>query len=352
MQLDLPSILPRVAPTLRGGALFIDNSSYSYLNRCDRAGLYHILYHRQLNSNVDALNFGGAVHEGLRVRYESGGLGYETLGAQVTAATAHLKKNPISVGDWRTPEYLVEVLQDYNRKYIVEDFQLLTLGDKPLVELSFAIPLGEIELPCDLQLMSREVDTSLPYNEWFPNQPTPITLRTVRRIPIIWCGRIDLVIQRSGVWISDHKTTSVFGPTYYRQFSLSPQFAGYSFAVQQALDVIVQGYMINVLAIRKPTKTGKGIEFDRRYLPITQQRVAEWRHNTLQKLGHFFNMLATGEMPPMRDYACGRNEWQRPCQYLGICDLEDNQKDMYMFTGDFKDITWSPLLGDEQEGEV
>jgi hypothetical protein len=343
----LDSLPSHVPPLLKGGAFFIDNSTYDSILQCERMGLWKVVHQRQLRGKASALNFGGAVHAGLQVRYASGGLAHESLAEQVKHGLDHLARNPVELGDWRTPSVLQEVLIGYAREYPVEDFQVFTLDGKPLVELAFAVPLGVIHLPAPLLIPSVEDtdDRKLTDVEKAQLKGGRVILREMVEIPVIWTGKIDMVIDRGdGLWLADHKTTSVFGPTYFEQFHLAGQFSGYSFALEQCLGRLPLGVLINALAIRQETRTGKGTTFHRAYLPIPEQQVREWQTNTLNVLSNFFQGLYDGNFP-MRTCSC-RTKWQRNCEYLGVCQLSPESRQIYLHSGDFETTHWSPLNQD------
>jgi len=338
------SLLP---PLLRNGAFYIDNSSFEHLFRCEREALYALIHKRQWNGDVSALNFGSSCHAGLAIRYRNGGMAMDSFQGMMEACSTSLAKLPCEPGDWRNLEYAVEVMRLYCLEYPYEDFEVLTMTQTdpkdplnkinvPLVELPFAVPLGTVVLPQPMLLTS--VDDSDPDNKL-------ISLTEYTEIPIVWMGKIDLIVRKSGkIWFPDHKSTSMFGPNYFDQFNLHGQFSGYKWALQEVLKTQVEGVIVNVLAIRKPTKTGKGIEFGRREIPIPQYQVDEWRDNTLSLLADFFSMLEYWDFP-MRTVSC-INKWGRKCDYYGVCALPPNQREIYLNTGDYKNTTWSPLNAD------
>lgn len=308
---------------------------------CDRKAEYRILHKREFGGKANALNFGGAVHAGLDVRYRGGEFAQETLQAQMAAAISYLQDQPTD--DWRTAELACDVLHQYSLSYPADDFSVMNLDGHSFVELPFAVPLGVLELPEPLTLP----DITLSPEELNDYKTAAlasgqVSLGSYDRIPVIWCGKIDLVIVHNGkCWICDHKTTSMFGDTFFEQFNLSSQFMGYKWALQESLKINIEGVLINALAMRKPTKTGKGITFHRMYMPTEGYLIEEWHQNTLENIGAFFQSLANGYFP-MKTTAC-RTKWHSNCEYLRVCTLPAEQRDMYINTGDFRDVTWSPL---------
>lgn len=328
-------------PLLKGGAFFIDNSTYESLMDCHRKAEYRILHKREFGGKANALNFGGAVHAGLDVRYRGGEFAQETLQAQLAAVIGYLQDQPTD--DWRTAELACDVLHQYSLTYPADDFSVVEKEGHKFVELPFAVPLGVITLPEPMMLPDMMLDPAAEGDYRTAALAEGIlSLRTFTEIPIIWCGKIDLVVIHNGkFWICDHKTTSMFGDTYFQQYNLSSQFMGYKWALQESLQVSIEGVLINALAIRKPTKTGKGISFHRMYMPTEGYLIEEWHRNTLSNIGSFFQSLAEGYFQ-MQTTSC-RTKWHSNCEYLQVCTLPEEQRDMYIGTGDFRDVTWSPL---------
>lgn len=350
----MPIDLSNSPPLLKGGAFFIDNSTYESVQECDRKAQYRILNKREIIGRDNALNFGGACHAALDMRYRTGGYAHDSLAEQQLAGIRYLNEH--ITDDWRNSELLVEVLNGYSRTYPVEDFQLVASPDKegkpvPFVELPFAVPLGEVELSEPMMLPNLRMDQILTgtssevYKRVALEAVGEIETIPVRTVPVIWTGKIDLVITHNGeYWLADHKTSSMFGDSYFEAYKISSQFMGYKWALEEMLHVPVAGTLVNVLAIRKPTKTGKNCTYHRQYMRVEDHMVPEWRSNTMHQISEFFANLQHGYFP-MRTTAC-RTKWHRNCEYLGVCTLPPAQREMYLRTGDFQSVTWSPLRED------
>jgi len=329
----LQNVNGEYVPFLKGGAFFIDNSTYEVLMECERKAFYQIVRKRQPKGRANPLNFGSAVHAGLDARYKVGGIATDTLPMQLQSAMGFLEGNPTD--DWRTAELLIDVLSLYSRTYQCEDFEVLSnseTGEK-FVELPFGVEFGEIELVEETLLPSLNDDGSM-------------SMLTLSKIPVVWSGKIDLVVIHNGkYWLVDHKTTSMFGDSYFEQYRMSSQFLGYKWALEKTLGIKIEGVMINVLAIRKPTKTGKGCTFHRQWMPAPDHAVPEWRDNTLTNITNWFQCLLDGYVP-MRTTSC-RTKWHSNCQYINVCTMLPQSREVYLMTGDFEEVTWSPLRGDE-----
>src|SRR6185312_10107642 len=155
--MNLPS-LPLV-----DGALFIDNSTLEQLQICPRSMQHSRLDQRILAGERHALNFGTAMHGALEYRYKN--CGSRAPGCADEELMAGIFKTMFAEhpmpdeDDHRDLNFAIELMQRYNAKYHLEPFNVLVdKNDKPMVELSFALPLythenipvyftGRIDLP-------------------------------------------------------------------------------------------------------------------------------------------------------------------------------------------------------------
>lgn len=311
---------PLLQSILIDGAFIIDNSNFEYITTCPRSALYHILRRRKSAGHKAALNFGGAVHAGLEIRYKSQEaialVTEATYSKQCEAVMSYLETHPIRDDEFRTGTFATDVLRAYNTTYISEPFKLLhDASDSPLVELSFAVPIGE-----------------------------------VLGIPCVWAGKVDLAIQWEGrYWVLDHKTTSILGATYFNQYYNSNQMIGYCWALERLIGKNVAGALVNVLAIRRPTKTGKSIEFVRQRFEYPSSRIEEWQSNTLGIIENFFHECnkevkdESDRFPMHTNWCVGKYGM---CPYFDVCTVPTSQKETMLMSGLYDDVTWSPLKED------
>lgn len=308
---------PLLEKILIDGAFVIDNSNFEVITTCPRAALYQILHKRKSTGHKAALNFGGGIHAGLEVRYKSPeAVSFctpVTYSEQCSALMSYLETHPIGEDEFRTPTFGADVLRAYNQNCTSEPFTvLLDASGAPMVELAFAVPIGE-----------------------------------VAGIPCVWSGKVDVAISWEGrYWVLDHKTTSILGGTYFNQFYNSNQMIGYCWALEHVLGQQVAGALINVLAIRRPTKTGKSIEFVRQRFEYPRSRIEEWQGNTLSIIENFFHecekpLENESERFPMHTQWCIGKFGQ--CQYFDVCTVPSQQRMQMLNSGLYEDITWSPL---------
>lgn len=320
----LAELTKRYPLLIRDGALFIDNSTLEKITTCPRSAFYYMIRKRELNGRKDSLNFGSGMHAGLASLYtdyyKDSFNDKDSVDRALKCITDHFEANPQDSETFRTVDRAVDMLLQYHKKYTVEPFTIHHMHEfdkKPCVEIPFAVPIGRIE-----------------------------------DVPIIWTGRIDAVIRWDKLlWILDHKTTSIFGGTYFEQFRNSGQFIGYCWAYEQVMHERVHGVLINALAIRKITPSGKPVEFARERIDYTRDQINEWQQNTMRIINTFLgyavaglgldNDLANTDEFPMHSPWC-HNKYGK-CQYFEVCTLPINQRDVYLNSREFAPVTWNPL---------
>jgi hypothetical protein len=148
----------------------------------------------------------------------------------------------------------------------------------------------------------------------------------------------------------DHKSTSVGGEFYMTEYFTSNQMKGYTWALRELFggEVTVKGAMINALVCRKPTRTGKGIEFMRQKFEYDADILAEWLRNTLSIMSDFLYSAERNYFPMMTSQCNGRFS---PCQYRDVCAMSPQTRLQWLFSDAFKDDVWDPLHEDEVDLE-
>ena len=302
-------IIAKYPLLFKDGALFLDNTALEKITTCPRSAFYYLVRKREGDGKKGALNFGSGVHEGLAYRYSNAGVYNDGECRQKSCEKTHehFLLNPQPDDEWRTADLAVRVVDKYCNENITEIFTVNkdSIG-KPVVECGFAVPIGEID-----------------------------------GIPIIWTGKIDVAITlEQGLWLMDHKTTSILGPTYFQQFYNAGQFIGYTWAYRQLTGQQPRGVLINAIAVRKPSKTGKEIEFARERIAYTNDQVNEWQNNTLNIIATFLGYCNSGYFP-MHTAWCHAK--YGVCPYFDVCTLPTAQREILLTSRAYKDVTWSPL---------
>lgn len=290
---------------LTDGALFIDNTSLEMFTTCPRQAYYYIVRKRERTRDSGAKNFGSGLHKALEVMRKG-------TADPVEAMLEHFKETPQPLDEWRTPDLALKTLAAYKTSYPFDDFTILRAEDNtPYVELPFAIPIGKV------------------------------TLHDGTDIPCVWTGKIDMLVEYQGktmVW--DNKTTSILGVQFFDEFSNSSQMLGYVWAAQHLLARPVAGAIIDALCNRKPSKTGVAQQFERQPVYFTQDRIAEWTHNTLAICSDFLSHASRNFFPMHTKWCVAK---YGKCQYFDVCTSPDEQREFLLGTDMYKDVTWSPL---------
>jgi hypothetical protein len=308
--------------------LFIDNSTLENFTACPRKYQFYAIEKREWNGPKTALNFGTNIHKAFEARnrlLKKGVSPLESFDEQVKALRESFKKHPTDMDDFRTLDRAIETMRKYEAEVIREDFEVLTFEDgTPIVEMPFAIPLGVVYVP--------------------PNKLTRLdgTVYEHDYIRVIWMGRIDAGIRRkSNILVWDCKTTSILGNQFYDEFHLSNPQIGYCWALQRILNERVHGSMIQAIANRKWTKTGKPIEFSRNVFYFTEGQIQEWLVNTLHVIDDLINCALRSYFPVHTKQCVHR---YGKCFYHDVCILSTPEQRKFALMSDmFRPVTWSPL---------
>lgn len=308
---------PITLPLIDGDTLLIDNSSLEKFTTCPRSAQFAIAMRKVPSGERVPLKFGGIVHKILEARYRAA--------TSMHAQSPEVEQVMLAIArdeflSWQPPEddfrnfdCVTTFISKYGEQYPFESFDVVKLPDgKPFIEVPFALPLGEI------------VDGA------------------GKSIKLVWTGRIDLAYTINGsLYIMDHKTTSIMGPSYFTQFEISHQMYGYAWAAEQILGTQVIGVVINALGVRKPSKTGKAFEFQRQLIPISRPLLAEWKTDCLHIVADFVEMCRRGYLPRHTSWCVGKFG---ECPYRKVCTLDSVEQRMFMLnSGEFQTNDWSPL---------
>ena len=149
----------------------------------------------------------------------------------------------------------------------------------------------------------------------------------------------------STIRVIDHKTTSMGGDTFFDDFTLSQQTVGYAWAASQLAGTPVTEFLLNALMIRKPTRTGKGIEFERRSFFYPQYMQDEWKTDVLASVESFVFSMLHGSFPKYTKWCMGK---YGSCQYHSVCSSPPQARDFVLSTDMFSNVSWSPLNEKEE----
>jgi hypothetical protein len=289
-------------PILRNGALFIDASTLEgRFMTCPREYFYYGVRKRERSEGKEGLMFGSFMHDHLLTPH------YRGTPPDIEEALRTHFPNALS-DDYRNGGYAKEVWNTYTKSYPNEPFTVLRDAEGALcVEKSFAVPI------CN-----------------------------VNGIPVIWCGRMDLIVQWPDEPPSplDHKTSAMGGETVWEQYSNSTQQTGYVWALQQLLGVKCESYCINLILTRRLTKTGAGVECVRQRFTVQQPIIDSFPEHVAGIVDHMFRCFEK-EHFPMHTAQCTRKYGR--CEFLPVCKLAPDQRESILSTGLYTNVTWSPL---------
>lgn len=322
-------------PTI-GWHMFIDNSLGMDKLTCPTEWNYANNMRLTPVGTKAALNFGQAIHSGLATRYKLSGSKAVTPAVWLTmqsSITEHFLTSPQPDGEYRDLTLATNLLSGYNKAYGDETFTIVEGKTGPHVEHSFAHLLHKFT-----GLAVIMPDGSL-----------------VSEITVFYIGRIDLIVkdESGNTLITDHKTSSVYGQTFWDEMHMTPQFPGYAWAFRETYGVKPWGVMIDAIRIRKPTKkdaqeaeyTGADFsfrrdDFVRDLWPISDERIDEWKENSIALLDEGLYFAQKGYYP-MRTNQCVRKFGH--CPFYNVCSVPRDSRDAMLSSGEFVKNEWSPL---------
>lgn len=313
----------------------IDNSTLTKFQTCPRSAEFYVLYRRTSNTKV-ALVFGGAVHKGLESLYLHG-FNPDGLAIGESRILQHFRDNPV-VQDWRTDVHAVTCLRKYYNEY-KDDTTIKVLNTpsgEPFIEKSFDVELGHIDVDDELhypveKLVGKAIADTLPNKHWLK----------IRRIYVHFIGRLDLLVQYvdGKKRVADHKTTTMLGDTFFDSFILDQQPTGYVYACEQIFGERPDGFLLNALALRKPTPSGKPFEFHRKYYNYSAAQVEEWRQDFISLTSDFLSHAFRGYFPKSTPWCFGK---YGACPYFEVCRLPKEHRLSMLNTSAYMDVTWDP----------
>lgn len=274
--------------------------------RCPRAYHYNAMLKRESAEPKAGRAFGRVIHTVLKAHYNGQ---KPDIDALFDAEAEELAND-----EFRTVAFAKQIYEEYSTLFAVEPFTVHELGDTPIVEKAFALPLGTIETTGGATH------------------------------PVIWTGIIDLVTvwPDSTLWPMDHKTSSMGGANFWAEFELSTAQLGYCWALKQLTGTTPSGYIINAIFTRKPTRTGKGLEFARQKYPfeVDDNRLAQFEVNTLHAVAEMMDNAERGYWP-MHTGSCKSPYGM--CEYHAVCKLPATQREALLNSNMYRNVTWDPL---------
>tara|TARA_R110000772_G_scaffold266171_1_gene388283 strand:+ start:2433 stop:3485 length:1053 start_codon:yes stop_codon:yes gene_type:complete len=310
--------------------LRIDNSTLEKFQSCPRSADFYAI-RRKTSPPSGPLLAGGALHSGMEYLYKNG-VSPEHLPMAQQIAEEFFAEQPNVDTQWRNPSLVCAALEKYVKNYENNDpFELVQYKGEPFVERSFEIELGVID-----------VNTTLPYNKLYLCNEGEDAPLYVRKLYCMWTGKLDLAVRDAiGVKVLDHKTTSMLGSTFYKQFEIGQQPLGYSWALQKILGETVSGFIVNAIYWRPPLKnqTNGRVEFYRHPFNYSQELIAEWETDVMGSVSDFVSNMIRGHFPGYRLWCVGK---YGVCPYHDVCTLGKSQRSALLNSSLYDNVNWDP----------
>ena len=341
------------------GCLFVDNSMLELLTTCPRALEYNKLHQRIASNEKPSLNFGSAIHLALEYRYQryhSGIVDAQYHNDVAVLLSDFFEQHPCPLEDFRTLNWALEIVKQYNQRFAVEEFSLLKY-DEPQT-CTHCNGQGH-----DWEDASMQATVGCRWcNEtgklsMMVELPFALPLAKINGVDVIYSGRIDLpTIHSDQLWVMDHKTTSMIGAQFWDKMRMSAQQKGYAWAFQELTGKQVHGYIINAIRTKEPPlyitnpdapKRGKatspetwwGESLSRERYYIKPGELTEWKHNAIALVEEFFYHYAKGYMPMKTAWCANFGR----CPYFDVCSTTASDRGVMLSSGLFMQNTWDPL---------
>lgn len=324
--------------------LELDYSSTAKINECWRQGENYLIHSRESRRDSSATSFGKLFHECEELRLRNG-YSDALVQRQRELVSSHFVSHPVSPTDHRTAPRMLAVLDQYKGRYEFDGWEkkIVQYEDGPLIERPFKIPLCSVELDIDVpyQYQQLVVDSSVLKDPTDPHYRFN-TFR-IRNLHFVYTGRVDLAIEDSGyIFTVDHKTSSMGGREFEDYFRLSLQTRGYTWALQRILQRPVNGFILNALIIKAPTKSVyNNTELDRKTYFYSQDSLDEWELTMHAICEDFAHKLVRGHFPQT-----GPRSFKSicpKCDYQENCILPRAQRAADLASPLYRDVTWNPV---------
>jgi hypothetical protein len=349
-----------------GSLLFrVDWSSIESLLGCNRSAEYKLIHSRQGGSR-SALTFGAAIHAGLEVWYRNKDKIGQVVPDDDTGSVVNMTKEnllticysaiestfaespPSLFPDYRTSDYAIQSFHSYITHYKDETLTPYVHEGKPLVEFSFAYPLGQVELPIS---MFKAWGYGMLTNDQNMEEQTVASGAVTLPVHIEWTGIIDmLAVVNDSLYVVDHKTTSIVSQDFFDGFEIAMQPTGYFSAMKAAFpDLPIKGFLANVLACRKPvaavTKSGKPttskpFEPFRRQYHYHDWHVSEFKTDALALVEELFANITNKFFPRKTQWCIGK---YGKCPFFDVCSLPPESRLDMLNSDNYIYNTWKPV---------
>lgn len=155
--------------------------------------------------------------------------------------------------------------------------------------------------------------------------------------PIIYCGRLDMLVDFDGLKLGlDDKTTSQLGASWPRQWDLRSQFTGYCWGAAKAAGIKLDGFLVRGVSILKTRyDTLQAIT----YRP--QWQIDRWYHQLHDDIEGLIAQWKYGRWNFNLDHACAE---YGGCQFRQVCLMQDATA---LLEQQFQRRVWDPIARTE-----
>lgn len=298
----------------------LDNSGKELFESCARAAEYYTVWRREKEGSRASLFRGKVIHHCMALRrnlHLQNILQTKWEAEQMAYILSAYAGIDFGEEEWRTAEHAVNTVLEYNKTW-------------PITAEPFTVVEGSVEKPFKLLLGEAELDADIVCH---------LGRLHINKVTIYWTGILDARVIYGSELVLDSKTTSILGSNFWDNFVLDSQMLGYVWSAKQ-LGWPVDGYYVDAICGRKPTKSGKAFEFQRQRFFADQEQVDEWARDTYTLVTDFLEHLCRGYFPKSPKWCFGK---YGRCQYWDVCTQPPSHRESILQSDLFKNVTWNPL---------
>lgn len=317
--------------------LHFDWSSLECFLTCNRSALWKLVHSRIAKPGI-ALTFGGAIHAALEVYYKLRDSPDKSKVLELCRKAIDNIYKDYSLdyfNEYRTPDYCYECFLKYIQHYNQEHLVPVEADGKLLIEFSFVLDLAELSIPSS-------VFHTYGLGTLTDDKTKESSASGDIKVHVKWTGICDMIANINGEnWVIDHKTTSILLNDFFDGFNLSMQPIGYVNAARLAfLHLNIIGFMANILACRRPTKTGKNFEPHRSFHRYEEFHFEEWKNDAINLISEFIYNLVKNSWPKKTTWCVGKFG---KCPYLDVCSLPPAHRIHLLNSDQYVNNTWKPV---------
>jgi hypothetical protein len=323
--------------------LVISPTQLATMKCCPRQWLYGYI-HRRVRAGAFAARDGGkAFDAALNRRYREAGASAvtpEIAARMLDDIDAGFAGLDLPLDEYRTAARYKEVVEAYNAHYGDESFDVLG------VQVPFEVELGEV--PARLPILEED-GSSFGYAD--------------RDVRVVLHGILDLLVRQreSGlVLIADTKTSAKWDTRSEAGYENDGQMKAYAWSIPRVAAQAraagklteqlalfperVHGCMINAVVIRAPYKSAAyaasakaqpRTEFTRRIFTYSEERLDEWRDDTLSQCEEALRWVASGHFRQNEKHCA--HHYGGMCPYRDVCTVPAEQREMVLASDLYQD---------------